>query len=188
MQTVMPSEFKRNLVIMLDGAPQTILEFHTSGTAQTRHKLHVRLRNLKSGRITERVFAETERLQVADLAHRQVQFSYTKGDSCVFTDNQTFEEFEVPIELLGERKWFLKDSIDYTALILDGKVIDVVFPPQVALKVVETTPAQRGVAESSWKTAKVDSGLELMVPLFIDRGDPIRIDTETRKYLGKDNT
>lgn len=188
MQSVLPSEFKRNMVIMLDGAPQTIEEFHASGTAQTRHRLHVKLRNLKSGRLTERVFGDTDRLPVADLGHRQVQFSYQNGDTSVFTDNQTFEEFEIGMELLGERKWFLKESVDCTALILDGKVLDVIFPPQVALKVIETTPAQRGVSESSWKTAKVETGLEVMVPLFIEKGDPIRIDTATKKYLGKDNS
>src|SRR5512140_105129 len=98
MQTAMPSEFKRAMVILVDGAPQLIEDFHASGTAQTRHKLHVRLRNLKTGRLTDRTFTENERLPVASLQHRKVQFSYKQGDSYVFVDNETFDEYELSAE------------------------------------------------------------------------------------------
>ncbi|MGA2853028.1 MAG: hypothetical protein ABSE90_02690 [Verrucomicrobiota bacterium] len=94
MQTVLPSEFKRQMVLMLDGGPHVIEDFHTSGTAQTRHKLHTRLRQLKTGHIVERMFAENERVAVAPLETRRVTYSYAQADTQVFIDAETFEEFE----------------------------------------------------------------------------------------------
>ena len=92
MQTVLTSEFKRGMVLLLDGAPQLLEEFHVSGTAQTRHKLHARLRHLKTGRVTDHTFSEGERVPVADVQHRRVQFSYHDGTDYVFSDVESFEE------------------------------------------------------------------------------------------------
>lgn len=110
MQTVLPSEFKRGMVLMLDAAPHVIEEFHITGTAQTKHKLHTRLRHLKTGRIVERVFAENERVPVAEMQTRRVTYSYTRGDTHVFLDAETFEELELSEAQLGERRWFLKEN------------------------------------------------------------------------------
>jgi elongation factor P len=188
MQSVMSSEFKRAMVIMLDGVPQIIEEFHAAGTAQTRHRLHVRLRNLKTGRLTERTFGDNERYPVAALSRRRVQFSYKQADSCIFTDDETFEEFELSNEQIGDRMGFIKENMEGTAMILDGKLLDIDFPSQVALRVVETGPSQRGGSEASWKEARLETGLEIMVPLFIAKDDVVRVDTATKKYLGKDNS
>jgi elongation factor P len=186
MQTVLPSEFKRGMVLLADGVPQIIDEFHVSGTAQTKHKLHVRLRNLKSGRITERVFAENERVPTAAMQMRRAQFSFQQGDTYAFLDAETYEEYDLTAEQIGERRWFLKENEEYKAMILDGKLLDIVLPPAIALRVVETAPAQRGGSDAAWKEARLETGLEIMLPLFIDRGEAVRVDTQTRKYLGKE--
>src|SRR5437016_8769463 len=94
MQTILPSEFKRQMVLMVDGAPHVVEDMHTSGTAQTRHRLHSRLRHLTNGRLIERVFAENERVAVAPLETRRATYSYGKADAHVFIDIQTFDEFE----------------------------------------------------------------------------------------------
>ena len=86
MQTILPSEFKRQMVLMLDGSPHVIEDMHTSGTAQTRHKLHTRLRHLTTGRLIDRVFAENERVPVAPLETRRATYSYAKADVQVFID------------------------------------------------------------------------------------------------------
>ena len=187
MQTVLPEEFKRGMLLLLDDMPHLLEDFHTSGTAQTRHKLHVRVRNLKTGRVFDRTFAENERVPVGDLEHRMVQFSYKQGDTYVFVDTRSFEEMNLSAELAGERRWFIKENEDYKALFLEGNLIDIVLPPQVTLQVVETAPPIRGGVDTAWKTAKLETGLELMVPLFIAQGELIRVDTEGRKYAGKSN-
>jgi elongation factor P len=186
MQTVLSSEFKRGMVLMLDGAPQELESSHVSGTAQTRHKLHCRLRNLKTGKFTDRVFAESERVPLAELQRRRVQFSYQQGDSFMFLDAETYEELDLHADLIGERRWFLKENDEYMALLLEGKCLDVVLPASVTLQVVETDPPIRGGNDSTWKPAKLETGLEIMVPLFIAQGELVRVDSHERKYLGKE--
>ena len=144
MQTVLPSEFKRMMVLMLEGGPHVVEELHVSGTAQTRHKLHTRLRHLKSGHVIERVFADNERVPVAQLETRRITYSYSKGGTHIFLDAETFDELDISEEQLGERRWFLKENEEYKALLLEGRVLDIVLPPQVPLKVVETAPPVRG--------------------------------------------
>jgi elongation factor P len=185
METILPSEFKRQMVLLLDGAPHVIEDMHTSGTAQTRHKLHTRLRHLTTGRLIDRVFAENERVTVAPLETRRVTYSYAQADRQIFIDADTFEEFEFTNEQLGERRGFLKENEEYKALRLDGRLLDIVLPPQVSLKVVDTAPPSRGGLGSSWKEAKLETGLTIMVPLFIANGEIIRVDTAEKKYVGR---
>jgi elongation factor P len=187
MQTVPPEEFKRGMLLLLDDMPHYLEDFHTSGTAQTRHKLHVRVRNLKTGRVFDRTFAENERVPVGQLEHRLVQFSYKQGDTYQFVDTKSFEEMALPAELAGERRWFIKENEEYKALFLEGSLIDIVLPPQVVLQVVDTAPPIRGSVDTAWKEAKLETGLELMVPLFIAKGELIKVDTTERKYAGKSN-
>ncbi len=186
MQTVLPSEFKRMMVLMLDGSPHVIEDMHTSGTAQTRHKLHTRLRQLKTGRIIDRVFAENERVPVAPLETHRVSYSYSQRDAHFFIDEETYEEFELGSEQLGDRRWFLKENEEYKALILDGKLMDIVFPPQIPLQVVETAAPIRGGSDSAWKEARLETGLQVMVPLFIAKGETIRVDTSNKRYAGRE--
>jgi elongation factor P len=173
------------MVLMLDGAPQIVEELHITGTAQTKHKIHARMRHLKTGRIVERSFTETERLPVAELVHRRAQFSYQQGDRFVFLDSETFEELVLTADQIGERKWFLKENEEYRTLHLEGKLLDIVLPPSMPLKIVETAPPIRGGSDSTWKPAKLETGLEIMVPLFLAPGEVVRVDTQERKYLGK---
>ena len=91
-------------------------------------------------------------------------------------------------EQLGERRWFLKENEEYKALLLDGSLLDIVLPPQVPLKVVDTAPPVRGGSDSVWKEAKLETGLQIMVPLFIGKGETIRVDTATKKYVGRETT
>ena len=113
MQTVLPAEFKRGMLLMLDNAPHFLEDFHASGTAQTKHKLHVRLRNLQTSRIVDRTFADNERVAVAQLDHRTVQYSYKQGDTYSFLDTQSFEELNLSAAQVGERRWFLKENEEY---------------------------------------------------------------------------
>jgi elongation factor P len=187
MQTILPSEFKRGLVLLIDGAPHVVEEFHLAGTAQTKHKLHVRLRHLKSGRFTDRTFSEGERVPVADVQHRRVQFSYQDGEDFVFSDVETFEEARLTGDQIGQRRGFLRENEEYRALLLEGRLVDILLPPSVTLKVVETAPPIRGGSDATWKPARLETGLEIMVPLFIAAGEKIRVDTATRKYLGRES-
>jgi elongation factor P len=187
MQTVLSSEFKRGMVLMLDGAPQLVEEFHVSGTAQTRHKLHVRLRHLKTGRLNDHTFTEGERVPIADVQHRRVQLSYADGKDFVFSDVESFEEYTLNSGPIGDRRCFIKDNEEYRALLLEGRLVDIVLPANVTFEVVETSPPISGGSDATWKPARLDTGLEIMVPLFIATGEKIRVDTATRKYAGRES-
>ena len=187
MPTVLPSEFKRMMVILVEGAPHVIEDFHTSGTAQSRHRIHVRMRQLKTGHVSDRVFADNESVPVVHLETRRVTYSYTKGGMHVFLDAESFEEYELADELLGERRWFLKENAECKAMLLEGKLLDIIVPPQVQLKIESTAPPVRGGSDAAWKEAKLETGLEVMVPLFIAQGETIRVDTATKKYVSREN-
>jgi elongation factor P len=109
-----------------------------------------------------------------------------QADRQVFIDAETYDELEFTNEQLGERRWFLKENASYKALRLDGRLLDIVLPPQIALKVVDTAPPARGSLNAEWKEAKLETGLQIMVPLFIATGEMIRVDTAGKKYLGRD--
>ena len=175
------------MVLMLDGAPQLVEEFHTSGTAQTKHKIHVRLRHLKTGRLTEQTLPDGERLPMADVQHCRVQLSYADGKDFVFSDVESFEELTLSAEQIGDRRSFIKDNVEYRALLLDGRLLDIVLPPNVTFEVVDTAPPTSGGSVATWKPARLDAGLEIMVPLFIAPGEKIRVDTTERKYAGREN-
>jgi elongation factor P len=187
METVLPADFKRGMVLMLDDTPHVLEDLHSSGTAQTRHKLHVRLRNLRTNRVIDRTFAENERVPVAQLQTRTVEFSFKQGDTFAFLDTETFEELDLPADLVGERRWFLKETQEYKALFLEEKFLDIVLPPQIPLAVAETAPPARGGSDSAWKEARLETGLQIMVPLFIAKGETVRVDTHEKKYAGKAN-
>jgi elongation factor P len=183
---VSPADFKRGMVILLDGVPHILEEIQTTGTAKFKQKVHARMRHLASGRVIERTFADNETVTAAELEQRKVTFSYRQDDFLVFLDSETFEPLELRAEQLGEKLVFLKENEEYKALFLDGRLIDVTVPDQIVLQVVETGPAQRGSSDSTWKPAKLETGLEIMVPLFIETGERVRVDTQARKYAGKE--
>lgn len=175
------------MVLMLDGAPQLVEEFHVSGTAQTKHKLHTRLRHLKTGRLTDQTFPDGERLPIADVQHRRVQLSYADGKDFVFSDVESFEELTLSAGQIGDRRCFIKENVEYRALLLDGRLLDIVLPPNVTFEVVDTAPPVSGGSDATWKPARLDAGLDIMVPLFIAPGEKIRVDTTERKYAGREN-
>ncbi len=187
MRTVKPDELKRGFVVLLDGVPFMVEELQVSGTAKTKHKLHATLRNLRNGRTLERVFQDPERIPLAELEHRRVQFSYREGNQFVFLDTETFEEFRLTDEQLGPRQDFLKENEEYKAWFLEGQLLDVLLTEYVTFRVTETAPPQPATQQATYKPAKLENGLEIMVPLFIGPGDMIRIDTVTRKYAGKES-
>ena len=174
------------MVLVLEGTPHMLEDFHTSGTAQTRHKMHCRLRNLNSNRFVERIFPENERTTIADLLTCEVRLSYMQGEDYVFSDTTTYEELHLSKAQVGERHWFMKEDQECKALFVEGKLQDIVLPLVMALRVTDTAPATKGGTAASWKPAVLETGLEIMVPLFIEKGESVRVDTQARKYLGKE--
>jgi len=187
MQTLLPEELKPGMVLMLDNTPHRVEDSYVTGSAKTQHKTHFKVRNLTTGHVSEPILPQSVRIPVVDAQHRNIQFSYKNGDEFVFTDSRTYDEFTLSAVQLGERQGFITEEQEYRAVLLDGKIVDIVLPDHVALKVVDTTPPQRRAMTSALKTAKLQGGLEVLVPLFIGNGDVIQVDTTTRRYVGKES-
>ena len=186
MQTILPTEFRGGMAVIMGGVPHIIEEYRTIGTAKTRHRLHVRLRNLQTGKPMEHTFVENERVTVADVKYRNVQFSYKQGDRFVFMDGRTFEELSLTEDQVGERAAFLNEDDEYKAIFVEGQFTDITIPDNVPLRVLETAPPQRSSQQSTLKPAVLEGGLEVQVPMFISQGETIRVDTRTKKYLCKE--
>ena len=185
MQTALPAEFKRGHVLQLDGVPYLIEELHVTGTAKTKHKLHVQVRNLHNGHVFERTFPDNERVPTAELEYRRASYSYARDNVFMFLDAETFVELSLTGGQLGPRRYFLKENEEYRTVVLEGRLLDIVLPDIVTLKVRETAPVQHGGGDSAWKSAVMEGGLEIQVPLFIAPGESLLVDTKTRKYAGK---
>ncbi len=185
MQTALPADFRRGLVLLLDGVPHVVEELHVSGTAKTKHKLHVQVRNLHSGHVFERIFPDNERVPTTELEYRRASYSYAKDNVYAFLDAETFEELSLTGEQLGARRHFLKENEEYRTVVLEGRLLDIVLPDVMTLQVRETAPAQHGGGDSAWKPARLEGGLEIQVPLFVAPGENLLVDTKTRKYAGK---
>ena len=110
-------------LLLVSGAPEVLEEFHMSGTAQTKPKLHARLRHLRTGRLTEHTFLEGERVPIADAQYRRARFSYHDGQDNVFSDAETFEELTLSAQQIGERRWFIKENGEYRALFINGRLV-----------------------------------------------------------------
>ena len=185
MQTALPADFKRGQVLLLDGVPHVVEELHVSGTAKTKPKRHVQVRNLHNGHVFERIFPDNERVPTTELEYRRASYGYARDNVFTFLDAETFEELALTGEQLSDRRYFLKENEEYRTVVLEGRLLDIVLPDVIALAVAETAPAQHGGGDSAWKPARLEGGLEIQVPLFVATGDRLLVDVKTRKYAGK---
>ena len=137
----------------------------------------------------DRTFRPVDKVGVPDLEEREMHFIYDEGDNCVFSDSETYEEVRIPKKTLGNKAMFLVEDALCQAVFFNGQAIDVTLPTWYIAVISETEPGARGDTASSnvMKPAKIENGYELMVPLFINQGDTIKIDTRTGAYAERVN-
>ena len=178
------SEFRNGMKIEIDGEPYTILEFQHvkpgKGSAFTR----TTIRSLLSGRNLERTFKSGDKVDRPDIEERDMQFLYAQGDEYHFMDQRNFEQTYVDAKVLGEAKNYLKENINAAIMFYNGKAIGVTLPNSVELKVTKCDPGVRGdTVSGAQKPATLETGYVISVPLFINEGDVLKIDTRSGEYL-----
>ncbi|WP_303901355.1 elongation factor P [Thiohalomonas denitrificans] len=186
MATYSTNEFKRGLKVMLDGDPASIVEneFVKPGKGQAFSR--VKLRNLKTGRVIERTFKSGESIEAADVLDTEMQYLYNDGEHWHFMNTETFEQVGADETAVGDAKQWLKEQDVCTVTLWNGVPISVLPPNHVTLKVVETDPGIRGdTATGGTKPARLESGAVVQVPLFIDIGDVLKVDTRTGQYISR---
>ncbi len=181
------SDLRKGLKIELDGVPYEVVEYNfvKPGKGQAMYKC--RIKNLITKTTQDRTFREVDQIGKPDLEYRTVNYSYFDGHKYVFTDLRTYEEFSLDEATLGDARHFLVDDVEVSLLFHNGRVITLEFTkPFVEKEIVETEPGVRGdTATNVTKPAKIDTGYELRVPLFINKGDWVRIDTRTGEYTDR---
>jgi elongation factor P len=176
-------ELKKGVAIELDGELWQILDYHHIKMGRGSAQVRITLRNIKRGQTVERSFQAGTKWPRASMEKRPVQFLYRDGSDFHFMDNDTYDQFTLTPEQLGEAAQFLKDGMTLDRTSYQGETIGVELPVTVDLEVVETEPGFAGDTQSgARKPAQTESGLIVQVPIFVEPGDTIRIDTRTGEY------
>ena len=180
------NEFRSGLKIMMDGDPCNIIEneFVKPGKGQAFNR--VKIRNLKTGRVLERTFKSGDSVEAADVIDVDMQYLYTDGDAWYFMDPTTFEQLGADEKAIGDSLKWLKEQDICTVTLWNGVPIAVTPPNHVVLTITETDPGVRGdTSGGGGKPATCDTGAVVRVPLFIDIGEQIKVDTRSGEYLGR---
>ncbi|NGP52914.1 elongation factor P [Thioalkalivibrio sp. XN8] len=186
MATYSTNEFRSGLKLLLDGDPCVILEneFVKPGKGQAFNR--VKLRNLKTGRVNEKTFKSGESVEGADVVDTDMQYLYYDGEFWHFMVPDTFEQHAADEKVVGEAKDWLKEQDLCQVTLWNGQPLLVAPPNFVELKIVETDPGVRGdTATGGQKPAKLETGAVVRVPLFIEEGEVIRVDTRTGAYVSR---
>ena len=178
------SDFRPGLVIKYNNELWTVIEFQHVNPGNWRAFVRTKLKNLKSGKVIENRFRAGESIDTIRIERKEFQFLYRDGTGYVFMDKLNYEQLSVSGEQLGEGAKFLKDGESVDILFNGTDITGVELPITVELKVTETVPGVRGdSANSGTKPATVETGATVNVPLFLNEGDVVKIDTRTGEYI-----
>ena len=176
-------ELRKGVAIELDGELWQILDYHHIKMGRGSAQVRIKLRNIKRGQTVERSFQAGDKWPRAQLDKRPVQFLYRDGDDFHFMENETYEQFHLNAEQLADAVYYLKDGMTLDRTSYQGETIGVELPVTVDLTVVETEPGFAGDTQTgARKPATTDTGLVVQVPIFVNEGDTIRVDTRTGEY------
>jgi elongation factor P len=176
-------EIRKGIVIELDGQPCRILEWSHIKMARGSAQVRLKIQNVRSGAITERTFQAGTRWPRARVEQRKVQYLYTDGDAYHFMDSETNDQFAIRAAQLGDDARYLKENTEVFVSSYQGEVLGVDLPVTVDLQVTQTEPGFAGdTATGARKAATLETGLVVQVPLFVNEGDLLRIDTRTGEY------
>lgn len=179
------NDFKNGMTIEYEGNIYSIIEFQHVKPGKGAAFVRAKLKNIKTGTTAEKTFRAGEKVKKAHIERRQMQFLYSTGDGYIFMDVENFDQITVGQDQLGKGYKFLKENEMIDILFYEGEIIGVELPTFVELKVIETEPGVKGdtVSGGGSKPAKIETGTTVNVPLFIDEGDVIKIDTRTGDYV-----
>ena len=184
--SVSTNDLKNGMTLQLDGELWTVLDFlhHKPGKGQA--VVRTKLRNVKTGNVLDRTFRADEKLPLAVIDKREMQFLYREGGDYVFMDNETYEQLHVPPNSVGNAVNYLKEGDSAVLPMYKDEIIGVDLPAAVELEVTDTEPGIQGDRVSgARKPATLETGLVVQVPLFINPGERIKVDTRSGEYLSR---
>jgi elongation factor P len=181
---IQATQIRKGMVIIHNGAPHRVLDFHHHTPGNLRAMVQTRLRNLKTGNTTEHRFRSTEAVERAVFEDHEMTYLYNDGGAYYFMNTETYEQIGLSAEELGDMAGYLLPETNIQVQFFEGAPIGIDIPPVVELKVVETEPEIKGATVSNvGKPAKLETGITIQVPAFIKEGERIRVNTEDGSYI-----
>jgi elongation factor P len=185
-EVVNTNQFKNGMHIELDGNVWRIVEFQHVKPGKGGAFVRTRLKNLTSGAVVDRTFRAGERFERMHTEVKNVQYLYDSGDEVVFMEDDTYEQFSLPRESVAEELEFIPPSTSVQILTVDGKPAGIQLPSSIELQVAETEPGVKGDTVSNvTKPATLETGAVVQVPLFVTKGERIKVDPRERRYISR---
>ncbi|MBI4972746.1 MAG: elongation factor P [Candidatus Omnitrophica bacterium] len=178
------NEIKQGLTILVDGQAYLVIETQHVKPGKGAAFVRVKIRRIKNGSIQEVTFRGDEKIEAAFIDERKLQYLYHSAGLYHFMDQDNFEEITIPKEIIGDRIKFLKDNLEVTASFYEGEALAINLPNFIEFTIKHTEPGIKGdTAKSGTKSAEIETGATIQVPLFINTGDKIKVDTRTGIYV-----
>ncbi len=178
------NELRKGTTFTMDGELYRVLEYEHHKPGRGKAYIRTKLRNINTGATTRRTFISGDKVEDVYVERRGVQYLYTDGDLYHFMDTETYEQLAAPASVLEEAAPYLQESMEIVVSVYEGRVIDVDLPTKVDLEVVHSEVAVAGDrATGTLKTVTTETGLQVDVPLFVEVGDVIRVDTRSGEYV-----
>jgi elongation factor P len=178
------THLKTGTKITLDGQPYTILSYQHSKQGRGGAVVRTKLKNLMTGATLDKTFQGSDKIEEAALSHKDATYLYREGDNFLFMDDSDYEQFSILADRIGDLSKYLVEGTKIAVLYYDDQPINIELPIKMEFKVVEAPPGVKGnTASGATKSVKIETGISVPVPLFINSGDKIRLDTRTGAYL-----
>lgn len=183
---ITPNDFHRGVVIEYEGNLWQVIDYQHTKIAQARAFVATKIKNLKTGQVLEKKFDSEEKFKRAIIETKPMQALYKDQDNLYLMDQETFEQYEIPLKIIEKEIGFIKDGDIVNVMMYEGNPIGISLPSTVVLKVEYTEKAVKGDRVSSvMKPATLETGITINVPIFIDIGENVIVNTETGEYVGR---
>ena len=181
------TDFRKGLKIEIDGTPFEIIEFQHFKPGKGGAMVRTKLRNILNGRVLDNTFRSGEKVERPNLESRDMQFLYHEGEQLVFMDMTTYDQMHMDAEATDGKANYRKDGQECRVLLYNEKPLDIEIPASLVLEVTETEPGAKGDTVSNvTKPATLETGVVIQVPIFVNIGDRVKVDTRTNGYLGRE--
>lgn len=178
------TDLKGGVTFLYNEKPYQVIKYSLIKQGRGGATVKVLVRNLESGSVEEKAFSSNIAVDEVNTAKRPLQYLYKDATVAMFMDPKNFEQVEVPLSLIGDSIYYLKEGENATVLFWEDKALSIELPPKVTLEVIECDPGVRGnSATNLYKPAVLENGLKTKIPLFINTGEKIRVDTRTGEYI-----
>lgn len=187
MSSVTTNEIRVGMKVEVDREPYLIIgnEFVKPGKGQAFNR--IKMKNMMSGRVVERTYKSGEKFDLADVEEATVRFLYKEPDGAVFMDEKTFDQISIRDDVIGDKQQWLMEETIYQVIFYKGSPIELIPPTFMEMKIVETAPGVRGDTASGrvLKPAVTETGAKIQVPIFVEEGEKVKVDTRTCEYVSR---